>query len=492
MNAIKKAAAWLLCISMAVFAAQAYAAEEEPLQTEAEQTEPELSGEYEAWKMIAEGIAGEFIDETLDAETIMQMGISNLLDGDDDMLVALLKKTLESLDDYSTFYTADEYEEYINNLNRTFFGVGIELKKTGQYAEITGFAEADSLAERSGFRVGDRIIRIGGTDVSSRSLEDIKNMLMGELNSTVTITVLRGDEYIDIIATRTEVKEQTVAGELLPGNVGYVRIVSFSEDTANEFYEVNKLFETNGVTKIIMDLRDNPGGLVLSAVRIAQWIVPQGKIVDVKYRQPEYDTVYYSELPSTNKNYYVLVNGNTASAAEILASAMQDSGVGKLVGEQTFGKAVVQRTYPLNNGSVYKLTTAQYITRNGHHINGVGLTPDIEVKNLTEKIDTSLYTPMDFVNRYALGSYGDTVKGAKERLYMLGIYKGKVDDKIFTEELQEAVKEYQYVNNLSASGVLDIITQTKLERTFSSLQRVVDLQLQTAYERFGGNADDLN
>ncbi len=492
MNAIKKAAVWLLCISMAVFAAQAYAAEEESVQTEAEQTEPELSGEYGAWQMIAESIAEEYIDETLDAETIMQMGISNLLDGDDDMLVTLLKKTLESLDDYSTFYTADEYEEYINNLNRTFFGVGIELKKTGQYAEITGFAEADSLAERSGFRVGDRIIRIGGTDVSSRSLDDIKNMLMGELNSTVTITVLRGEEYIDIIATRTEVKEQTVAGELLPGNIGYVRIVSFSEDTANEFYEVNKVFETNGVTKIIMDLRDNPGGLVLSAVRIAQWIVPKGKIVDVKYRQPEYDTVYYSELPSTNKNYYVLVNGNTASAAEILASAMQDSGVGKLVGEQTFGKAVVQRTYPLNNGSVYKLTTAQYITRNGHHINGVGLTPDVRVENRTEKIDTSLYTSMDFVSRYALGSYGDTVKGAKERLYMLGIYKGKVDDKIFTEELQNAVKEYQYVNDLSASGVLDIITQTKLERTFSSLQRVVDLQLQTAYERFGGNADDLN
>lgn len=487
MNTIKKAAALVLCISMTVFAFNVYAEEE----NQSQDSSPQMSGEYEAWKMIAESIAEEYIDETLDAETIMQMGISNLLNGDDDMLVMLLKKTLESLDDYSTFYTADEYQEYINNLNRTFFGIGIELKKSGQYAEITGFAEEDSLAERIGFCVGDRIIKINGTDVSSRSLDEIKNMLMGELNSTITITVLRGDEYIDIIATRTEVKEQTVAGEILPGNIGYVRIVSFNQDTASEFYDINSMFEMNNVTKIIMDLRDNPGGLVVSAVNIAQAIVPKGKIVDVKYRQPEYDTVYYSELPSTNKNYYVLVNENTASSAEILASAMQDSGVGKLVGEQTFGKAVVQRTYPLNNGSVYKLTTAQYITRNGHQINGVGLTPDIVIRNRTEKIDTSLYTPMDFVNRYSVGSYGDTVKGAKERLYMLGIYKGKVDDKIFTEELQEAVKEYQYINNLSASGVLDIVTQMRLEKTFSSLQRVVDLQLQTAYERFGGNIDDL-
>ncbi|HIT86082.1 MAG TPA: PDZ domain-containing protein [Candidatus Ornithomonoglobus intestinigallinarum] len=492
MKTVKKAASLILGLALLAFSFAAYAetVTENTVQTEA--PELELSGEYEAWKQIAESLSKEYIDETLDAETIMKMGVSNLLEGNDDMLVALLKKTLESLDDYSTFYTAEEYQEYLNTLNRTFFGVGLELKKSGQYAEITGFAEENSLAEQTGFRVGDRIIRINGSDVSNMTLDEIKNMLMGELNSTVTITVLRGDEYIDIIATRTEVKEETVAGDILPGNIGYVRIVSFSADTANEFFEVNKLFDSNGVNKIIMDLRDNPGGLVMSAVRIAQSIVPRGKIVDVKYRQPEYDTSYYSELPSTNKNFYVLVNENTASSAEILASAMQDSGVGKLVGVQTFGKAVVQQTYPLKNGSVYKLTAAQYITRNGHHINGVGLTPDIQVQNKTEKIDTSVYTPMDMTERYSLGAYGNTVKGAKERLYMLGIYKGKVDDKVFTEELQEAVKEYQYVNNLSASGVLDVVTQTRIEKTFSSLQRVVDLQLQTAYERFGGNVDDLN
>ncbi len=484
MNQIKRAAVWLLCLSMAVLSLQAYAAE-------TEDNDIKLSGEYGAWEQIAKSIAEEYIDDTLDAEKIMKMGVSNMLDGSDEMLVLLLKKTLESLDDYSTFYTAEEYREYLSNLNRTFFGVGLELKKTGQYAEITGFVEENSLAERTGFQVGDRIICINGSDVSSKSLNEIKNMLMGELNTTITITVLRGDEYIDIIATRTEVKETTVMGEILPGNIGYVRIVSFSQDTAAEFYEVEKLFDQNGVTKVIMNLRDNPGGLVVSAVKIAQEIVPKGKIVDVKFRQPEYDTVYYSELPSTNKNYMVLVNENTASAAEILASAMQDSGVGKLVGEQTFGKAVVQRTYPLNNGSVYKLTTAQYVTRNGHKINQKGLTPDVKVSNYTEKIDTGLYTPMDRVNRYALGSYGDTVKGAKERLYMLGIYKGKVDDKVFTEELQEAIKEYQYVNNLSASGVLDIVTQQKIENTFSKLQRVVDVQMQTAYEMFGGNIDNL-
>ena len=231
MNQIKRAAVWLLCLSMAVLSLQAYAAE-------TEDNDIKLSGEYGAWEQIAKSIAEEYIDDTLDAEKIMKMGVSNMLDGSDEMLVLLLKKTLESLDDYSTFYTAEEYREYLSNLNRTFFGVGLELKKTGQYAEITGFVEENSLAERTGFQVGDRIICINGSDVSSKSLNEIKNMLMGELNTTITITVLRGDEYIDIIATRTEVKETTVMGEILPGNIGYVRIVSFSQDTAAEFYEV--------------------------------------------------------------------------------------------------------------------------------------------------------------------------------------------------------------------------------------------------------------
>ena len=446
-----------------------------------------LSGEYNAWKQVSEYISGEFIDDTLTAEKIMEMGVSKLLEGDDEMLVMLLKKTLESLDDYSAFYTAEEYEEYVNNLNGTFYGVGLELKKTGQYAEITGFVEENGLAQRTGFKEGDKIIRIDGEDVSNKTLDEIKNSLMGEINTTLKITVQRDNDYIDIIATRTEVNEATVIGEILPGNIGYVKIMSFGKNTAEEFYEVQKLFEQNGVTKIIMNLRDNPGGLVTSAVKIAQTIVPKGKIVDVKYRQSEYDTVYYSELPSTNKNYIVLVNKNTASAAEILASAIQDSGVGKLVGTQTYGKAVVQRTYTLANGSCYKLTSGQYVTRNGRKINKVGLTPDFEVKNYTEKIDVSQYTQMDFINRYALGSTSDTVKGAKERLFMLGIYKGSVDNGVFTEDLQSAVKEFQYVNNLSASGVLDIATQMRIESRFSTLQKVVDVQYQKACELFGVN-----
>lgn len=475
----------LLCM---IFANFTVFAEEETVQTDSEQIR---SAEYEAWKQIAGYLAENYIDSTLTQEEIMNMGISNFLDGNDEMLVQLLKKTLESLDDYSEFFTASEYQEYIQNLNRTFFGVGIELKKNGQYAEITGFAEEDSLAERTGFMIGDKIVKMDGIDVSERSLSEIRNMLMGDLNSTIKLTVKRNDEYIDIIATRTEVKENTVVGEILDGNIGSIKITSFGERTFDEFTEVYRNFEQNSVKKIILDLRDNPGGLVMSAVNIAKQIVPQGKIVDVEYRNSKYDTSYYSTLTSTDKNFIVLVNKNTASAAEILASAIQDSGLGRLLGEQTYGKAVVQAMYPLQNGSMYKLTTAQYITRNGRQINKVGLTPDYEVENYTEKIDVSLYTPLDYTYRYSLGSVSETVKAAKERLFMLGIYKGNVDDGIFTEDLQNSIKEYQYVHNLSASGVLDIATQVSIQNTFSMLQRVVDVQFSQAYKMFGGDIDNM-
>ena len=339
--------------------------------------------------------------------------------------------------------------------------------------------------------VGDKIAKVNGVDVEGWSLTDVRDRIIGEVNTTVNITVLRGEEYIDLVGTRTEVRQNTVSSVILEGNIGYINISSFASNTPEEFRTYLQDYNRKGIEKIILDLRNNPGGLLNSAVNIAQMIVPKGKIVDVKYRNSEYDISYDSIIEGTDKKYIVLVNEGTASSAEILASAIQDSGVGRLMGTQTYGKAVVQQAYPLNNGSVFKLTVGQYITRNGKEINGIGLTPDTLVKNTSNKIDVTDYTKFDFRTKWAIGDTGTGVKAAKERLNLLGYYNGNTENETFYADLQKAVKAFQIDNGLASYGVLDIPTQVVLEDKFEELEVYDDNQLEEAYKTLGGDVDNL-
>ena len=456
----------------------------------------DVSKNFINYRTLAMYISQFYIDETISEEDAMLMGLSKYLDEEDGALDAMLKSMFSSLDPYSEFMTSEEFVEFQNSIEQTFYGIGVSLRQNGEYVEIVGFVEENGLAEESGFMVGDKIVKVDGTDVVGWSLDDVRNKVIGEVNTSVNITVLRGDEYVDLVGIRTEVRKDTVSSALLKNNIGYIRIISFGSNTADEFREALKNLSDKGVKKIILDLRDNGGGLSDAAVSIAGMIVPKGKIIDVKYRQSEYDVTYNSYLPSTDKKWIVLVNEHTASASEILASAIQDSGVGKLYGDQTFGKAVVQQVYPLGSGAsygsrVFKLTVAQYITRNGHEINGIGLMPDEYVINTREPIDATQYTTFDFKTKWSIGDSGNGVRAAKERLYMLGYYTGNTDNEDFFKDLQNAVKAFQIDMGLVPYGVIDIPTQVHMENRFEKLELYTDNQLEEAYKAFGGRIEDL-
>ncbi|MGN0183325.1 MAG: S41 family peptidase [Candidatus Ornithomonoglobus sp.] len=476
----------------AVTAAAATAAPTElPEETELED-DIETSVQYQAYEQIAQYIAERYLDDSYTAEDIMKLGLSEYLgQNGDTALVALLKAALHSLDDYSDFYTYDEYVEYNNTLNKTFYGLGITMQQDGEYVTIAGFVEENSLAEQSGFKVGDKIVKVDGISVVGLSMTEVRNLIVGEIGTTVPITVLRDDQEIEIIGTRTAVNNSTVSGGILEGDVGYIKIASFSSGTAAEFEEIKNSLIDAGISDLILDLRNNPGGLVSAATSIAESIVPQGKIVDVKYRDSTLDHTYYSELADAPFKIVALVNGNTASSAEILSSAIQDSGAGILLGNQTFGKAVIQSVYSLRNGMVFKLTIGQYITRKGNEIDHIGLTPDIEVSNYTKKIDTTGYTKFDFLHTASVGSSGTNVSAAKERLSIMGYYIGNLTNDVFNTDLADAIREFQKDHQLTDSGVLDIPTQIKLKEVFEGLETTVDVQMQEAYKYFGGNVDDL-
>lgn len=461
-------------------------------QTETEEKEIKTSVEYKAYELISGYISDRYIDESYTTEDIMMLGISKYLEENgDEALVAFLKGALRSLDDYSDFYTREEYIEYTNSINRTFYGLGVTLQQVGEYVEIVSFVEEGGLAQESGFMVGDRFLEVDGVNVVGWSVTEVRNLVVGELGTTVNITVLRNGENVQLLGTRTAVNTSTVAGGVLKGDIGYIQIASFGNTTATEFREVALSLKNEGVTKLILDLRDNGGGLVTAAVEIAREIVPKGKIIDVKYRDPKMNYTYQSTLDEIPFDIVTLVNEHTASASEILASAIQDSGAGILMGVDTYGKAVIQSPYYLNNGMVLKLTVGQYITRNGYEINKVGLSPDENVENGKKKIDTTGYTKFDFLTPTSLGASGQNVTAAKERLAVMNYYEGNLHNDVYNVDLKDAIVAFQRDNGLTDSGVLDVPTQIKLKEVFENINTVVDLQMREAYKYFGGNPDDI-
>ncbi len=467
--------------------------EKEQTQTEEQEAAPaeeRFSTEYRAYDDISEFVSEKYIDDTLSKDDIFKKGLSELLSGNKTLLVNLLKAMADSLDDYSEFYTYEEYMEYQSNMNNAFYGIGVTLEKQDQYIVIADFTE-NSGAKEAGLMIGDKIVEVNGADVTGMEIEEVRNKIIGEINTTVNVTVLRGDSRMEFNIMRSAVNQSTVTGGILVGNIGYVKITSFGNDTASEFANILEFFRGNNVKKIILDLRNNPGGLVIAAVNIAEMIVPKGKIIDVSFREEKYNTTYNSALENKEFDILTLVNENTASSSEILASAIQDSGVGRLIGKKTYGKAVIQQPFALDNGMVLKITIGQYLTRNGNEINKIGLTPDIEIENGLKPIDPSQYTSFDYSTRYSIGQSGDGVKAAKEKLYMLGLYNDSLNGNVYTKPLQDAVKSFQQGHDLVPSGIIDIATQSAIDKAFSQLETTDDLQLEHAYELFGGKASDL-
>ena len=318
--------------------------------------------------------------------TIKILGIYSLINKSyvndvvsDKLVAGMIKGMVESLgDEHSIYLDKKMYQEMLMKTEGYFGGVGIVLGVKDKDLTVVAPIE-DTPGFLAGIKPGDIIVAIDQINVKDLSLEEAVNKIRGEQGSTVVLSIKRSAEIKDYILNRSNIEIKTVKGEILDNNVGYIRIAMFSEKTATELNKVYQELINKGATAFVLDLRSNPGGLLQASVAAANLFVPQGPVVSVVHKDGSKE-VYSSNLASINYPLAVLINGGSASAAEILAGAIKDTNAGTLIGTKSYGKGSVQGVIPIGNAEAIKLTIAKYYTPSNVSIDGVGIEPNIIVE----------------------------------------------------------------------------------------------------------------
>ena len=299
-------------------------------------------------------------------------------------------------DKYTVYYTADEYNKLKETTNGTFYGIGSVCQLSEEGGILLVDVYDNGAGYKAGLRTGDRIVKVDDTDVTDMDLSSAVALVKGEKGTTVRLGIVREGVTCDYTVVRDEVEVQTVSYAMTDDSIGYIAVSQFESVTAKQFKAAIEDLKAQGAKGIVIDIRNNPRGLLTTVVTMLKYILPNGLIVyteDKAGNRKEYSDSDNEELDIP---LAVLVNGNSASASEIFAGAIQDYKKGIIVGTQTYGKGIVQTLKPLTDGSAIKFTIAKYFTPKGQDIHGNGVTPDVVVefdKNADE--DTQFNAAID-------------------------------------------------------------------------------------------------
>lgn len=314
----------------------------------------------------------------------------------------ILKGYVAGLDDkYSRYLSADEYIDEQNENAGELIGLGLTLSEDESgYIRIDSII-ADSPAIESGIQNGDIIISVDGVDVIETGFNEAVEAMNGSEGTSITLTVRRNGVDTDYTFTRRSIELVTVTGELIDGSIGYIKIDGFKQNTPDQFINMLQHLTSNGAKAIIFDLRDNPGGLVESVEECLDPLLPEGVIAIAEYKDGHSETIVYSDSSELDMPMTVIVNKNTASAAELFAASLRDFGKAELVGEKTYGKGVMQITTEMENGGAVVLTVAEYRTTVSECYDKIGLNPDYTVvdDNADDDYDVQYYEAMNIINR---------------------------------------------------------------------------------------------
>ncbi len=301
-----------------------------------------------------------------------------------ELIISAIKGMVNSLDPHSAYLTPEAYKEFQTETKGEFGGIGIQIGiKDGVLTVIAPIE--DTPAWKAGIKAGDKIMKIDGQSTKDMNINDAVSKMRGPKGKPVKLTIQRDEwkEPKDITIVRDIIKIKSIKYKMIDKEIGYIKLIQFQEGTAQDLANALQSLKESGMQSLILDLRNNPGGLLQSAVDVSeQFLPPKQLVVSIKGRAGEKIDYYTENLRAsyTDIPMIVLVNQGSASASEIVAGALQDWGRALILGVQTFGKGSVQSLIPLSDGSALKLSTAKYYTPKGRSIHGVGIMPDIVVK----------------------------------------------------------------------------------------------------------------
>ena len=325
-------------------------------------------------------------------EVIRQTHISGIQD--QELANKAIEAMVESLNDpYTTFMDQEEFEEFMKSMDQQLEGIGVRVG-----VDENGFYIAEVLpgtpAEESGLAEDDYIVAVDGQPVSGLELHELTSLIKGAAGTKVTVAVQRGNEQLEFVLERRTVQDPVVTSKVLNNNTGYIRLSSFSTDGGQSFADELAGLKAKGITGLILDLRDNTGGVLETAQNIAKQFVKEGTFLYVKGRDQEEQALTFEGGTSVSFPVIVLVNEFSASASEVLTGVLQDYGAATVIGKKTFGKGSVQEIYRLAGGAAIKVTTEEYLTPKKRPVNNVGLEPDVVVEGAVPQLITALrHTP---------------------------------------------------------------------------------------------------
>lgn len=445
-------------------------------------TEQESRGTYDY--LMVENVAGivsNYYRFDTTREYLMNAAFYEKLihpDGDiEDMISAIMS----SLDKHSSYMTKEEYEYMIaHTISGEFAGIGVSINRiSGRIVVISPII--DSPADAAGILPNDIIAYVNGENVLESTVEYVQAKVTGEIGTSVNIGILRGTEilYFDIV--RAKINETTVRTKILDSNIGYIMVTNFNKNTAEEAKIALEEFDEKGIEKLIVDVRNNPGGELTAAVNFCDLFIPKGVVAHIKYKDSSNNEIFYSQLKEKKYELVVLINGGSASASELFSGSVKDTYSGTIIGETTYGKGTVQTIMPFNpTGGALRITIAEYLTAGGRSINNVGVTPDYSIENKFEYRDTSELVDMKVTLELKSGDENEAVLALEQRLVFLG-YMEDVADEVYDEKTVDAVKTFQAHRNLGAIGEANVETLMNLNNIdYDNIKFSVDCQLDTA------------
>lgn len=469
---MKKLLAAILCLIL--ISSQALASEES--------VNSMLSGIAPTYANNVQAYIENYYKHGIEGEDIYRNALEKILEENPDLLSVAIEGMMEDMDDYSTYMSAEEYNSWMESLSGTFVGIGVTIEQRGQYIVVVS-PISGSGAELAGMQAGDKIVSVDGEDVVGKTIESVRSLIVGDIGSVVNVGVLRGEELINFSITRAPVEQTTVSHTVTDEGLGYIAISSFAETTPKDVSAALESFDEKKIKKLIIDVRNNPGGELNSLLDTLRLFMPKGDILYINYKNEKNNIVYKNEKNMSGKyEIVILANENSASAAEAFSASMKDAGVATVVGRTTFGKGSMQVIQRIITGGAIKLTVALYQSAGGSFVDGIGVTPHHTIKNVTRSLNENPdYPKMQFSLEINENSDPEAIEAAEIRLRLLSISPGSVDG-VFDADTAAAVKLFQEKQGLEGTGVLDIMTQAELDNATADIKTTVDRQYAKAVE----------